>query len=403
MIQARSIKAWLRLVSVTVFISSLSALAACAGSATTPAPAPAGPMGITAPDSGRTDPAVLSRISPNLTPPQQIAIYDVMASIPDAYRQNVVHFESDGQVYANRPELIPRGVVYAQIGPGNLYGAADGTTVVMPADTTADDVASSDARDPSVTRCGAGGCTGPLHKRETDIGYSFFQAGITIPCNTSFLHKDANNQNGFVYTGGLSPKGHQLDIGVQFNPPVPDGPPTSVQPFWCEKGQCGIFLGYGDPHLTCDQNLTMAFWFTQKSANAKPLEVLSFTGPTQLTVTRPASYQDWKQVCAGCRVKRVTSLAVCKNCKQTLLGTYFGVQSPLSSSPTPTVVWSNVVQGSFSTYGPSATAAAVPWFETTYIDDPSNGKDTGLVLWNAVDPANESVGINEIGARLQLK
>ncbi len=383
-------------------ICSLGALAGCGGSSVSPSPA--APMGISVLDADHGDAAVLSHISPMLTVAQQFEIYDVLAAVPDSYRENVIHFDSDGTVYANRPELIPGGVIYRPTGSGNVLTAPDGTTSVFPGDALElDDSAVIGTVPRTAVICGAGGCTGPFHKRETTPGYTFFQSGITIPCSTSRIHYEANNQQtGYIYTGSLSPNGHQLDIGVQLNPPTPDGAPTSVQPFWCEKTLCGSFGG--NPHLACDQNITMAFWFAQRSAAAPTLEVLSLTGPMNLTMTHAARYPEWKQVCSGCTVKRVTSLAVCAGCAhQTFIGTYLGVASPLSSVATPTVLWSNVLQGSFARAGRTAPLTSVPWFGTTYVDDPSNGKATGLLLWNPTDPANEAVGINEIGPRLQLQ
>jgi hypothetical protein len=179
------------------------------------------------------------------------------------------------------------------------------------------------------------------------------------------------------------------------------GHPTSIQPFWLEGN---IEAGFnGNPHLACDQTFVMSFWPAQASATAPVLEVLTLVwSQGSLTLTHPQSTSGWSQVCSGCSVKRVTSVAVNRGGPQVNPGTYLGVSSPYTTSAAPTIAWAGVSQGNFSSYGSRAVAQTTPWFETTFIDDPTTGTTTGLLLWPGyvTDAADETVGINETSERV---
>lgn len=353
-------------------------------------------------DSKRNAPSVLAYISSDVPMADRAIIYDALTAIPARARTNVVLF-SHGDVYANKASLKQSAFFYKKLQGADLYEDPSGAIALFP----------QGELERQSQGCGANGCTGVSHAVVSATGYNDVQAETNIPCGSSQLsHK--HGQNGFIYEGGISGQGVQVDMGLQINAPgsgKDPGQPTSVQPFVAFAGTPGGFSG--NPHFVCDQPTFMEFWPAQSSSSSTVYLTLAMNGTLTDGTTGALTFiyqtdssTGWSQVCSQCSVKRVTAIAVPPlQDPQTALQTWLGVNNPFSNSPQPTVQWTSVTMGYFSDYGAFQTPNTIPWRCTSapcYTDDPSNGQVKGLIIVNKYDDANESVGINESGPRLQI-
>jgi hypothetical protein len=71
--------------------------------------------------------------------------------------------------------------------------------------------------------------------------------------------------------------------------------------------------------------------------------------------------------------------------------------------PSPSVIWSDVVQGRFLSDADTKPSNVVHWYEGSSIQTPSNAIMHGYVDVQPTDAADDSVGINETGPVLILQ
>jgi hypothetical protein len=348
--------------------------------------------------SGQTDKTVLSHIDPNMPADQRAEIYTTLAALPESLRDNVVEF-SGSNIYATTATLRDSSLTYQPTSASGVYRSTSGVSTRLPGD-----LGSQGIQTQSVSACGFDSCTGAAHVVLSSAGLSYFSSSVSIPCASTMMDGTKNNpgQAAYIYTGGTSSLGHQLDIGIQVNAPIPLGIPTSVQMFYTTSDKLAATVPV-PAHLACNQTVQMSFWVEQTSTTRTNLILNIASNSISQTMIVPVTPKTsgWTQPCSNCTLKRVTGLAVPQNENpQLVTGTWFGINNPYSSSPTPTVNWTNATEGYFKTSGAKAIAQTKKWSETTFRDDPTT---SGVIVKVYKDAANETIGINESGPHLILK
>ena len=339
-----------------------------------------------------TDPTILQHLSPMLSPSEALIMYNAMAALPERARQNVILWDQNGVEHSNDPQML----------------AASVPQVV--------DVISSEREspqsEPSLPACNAssdpGECTGVLYKHKGPNGFSFLGTTINVPCASTIINTTTTNYQGnfYISVGSSSTSPAQLEMGVQFNANG-SSPVMSIQPYYSADGTHGSFSG--NPHLTCDQSsLILEAYVFQASSSAPAYGTLILNGgfsqaygpspcgtgascTTTLTTMKALLTSDnLTQVCPGCHVEWTTAVAVPAGGNQILKGSTFGIKSCA-----PTLTWKSVVEGYFSSAGPSAAASASPWSSTTILQSPSSATSLGLITTKDNGLANETIGVNE--------
>jgi hypothetical protein len=365
----------------------LFALAGCGGG-----PASLGPP--TAPSS-------------DLTGYEAALVADSLASLLPEDRGEIIVFEN-GQVYASSADLRATATYYRRTSDPNVYLDASGSPIEFPAaiDEPSLTVAASGSR---ATKALTG--TGIAHSWYSNRGYSYLSTDVSIPCADTKLNGDTANgpkQGAFLYGGGISGTGFAADVGIIFNPPAGVvGQPTSVQAFINAERSTGQPVGGG--HLICDTTYSLTSYVTERGGNPYLVDALRpvAAGAPIALMQRVGNNSGWSKVCARCRTKRVSSLAVQSGAQQTVVGTWFGLQQPYSSSPTPTITWRNAVQSFFASRTDNRPQPPQPWFESQGLapggDTPSDGVAKKFIVVAPQDLANEDVGFNETGPQLILR
>jgi hypothetical protein len=324
----------------------------------------------------RDDRAIWKLIDANIPAKDRNVVYDELAILPRRARTNVLIY-SGGRFYSNHLWMLRGARAYEGHIPHKKStvserGAATCTT--------------------------NNGGTGVDHKFCTEAGFQFFSSSVAIACHDSYLFGSLK-ENGYVYSGGTSPQGFEVDAGLQVNGPTPPGAPYSVSAFiTLPNGTSFKSVGAPSIHVPCDIPVDFEFWAAQKN-ESDPVSFVDFVpGYGTLMYQLQGGNNGWSQICS-CVIKRVTSLAFPGSLLEA--GSYFGVQdpqnlvTPSNNGATPDITWTGVTQGYFSTYGSNATAATEPWVSTQAYDDPSNAEQIGLVLAHPYDSTHEDVGINE--------
>lgn len=354
-------------------------------------------------DPARTDSTINALIAPEITGYERALVYDTLASLRPQDRGDVRIFD-DGRIYANSAGTRQAAFYYGATSDPNVFSEPDGSTVLLPDQRT-------------TSAAGEGGGTGIAHSRYSDPGYSYMSADVFIPCADTQLNGATTlnghavpKQAGYIYGGGTSSLGNQADVGIQVNPPPGKlGVPTSVQMFINPGSQgFGAARAVGTlDHLYCDATYQLQTFVAEIGAGVYLVDVASTSGQRPQVMTQrvnSTATSGWSKTCPQCRTKRVTSLAVPANSTpQTVIGSWFGVISPYSSSPEGAVQWNNVQQSYFRSRGDFVPVAPIAWYEATSTDLPSDGQSRGFVIAQPTSSSDEAVGLNESGPRLQLK
>jgi hypothetical protein len=340
-------------------------------------------------------------------------MYNVLAAIPQKHRRNVVYYDMNGSMHANRPELLPE----------KLSGGTTEATEAPAEQVAATAAATFPSCNPLASPQPVGGCTGVLYQHVGQTGHGYFSSTINIPCASTLLDTaDYNLYQANVYITVYYSSSESLEMGIAFYPNMtsPSSPPVSVQPYFSEThGGIVTASPNANAHLACDQSgLQLETWIAQTAKGAPALGVMDIQGaftsingsvnPCGAGVTTPCNEElvtakaintnnpDLTQTCASCKVEWTTAIAVPAGGSQLLANSYFGISENTTPNCQPTFSWGSVTQGSYAGYGPNATLSTAPWTSTTVKMYPPNAVNQRYI---ALSPegglTNQLIGINE--------
>jgi hypothetical protein len=309
---------------------------------------------------------------------------DSLDALPIQHRKNVVVFQN-GRIISDSPALAKRAFYYRATSLPNVFIDGLGRSVVLP-EATLD--------------------TGVAHTKYSKASDNddFVQADVTVPCgNTELLpyENSSAKEGGDVYVGGKTPT-NQADFGLLFVSHVSAGGkindvyPANVAEAFANDDQAGPPVGSIPEHFACGRSITESFYVTYRKKEKDYALVLDIFGER---IMRPVSANlGWALPCVQCQVKRVTSIAVTTGEFAKYDGSYFGIElpwaTPAPSAPKPVIRWSSATEGS--------GGKKHPWRESSCQDLPGSAQRTGLIRVNYNGPANELVGINEVGPLVRI-
>lgn len=246
-------------------------------------------------------------IDPAIQGEERRVITGVMELLPPAYRDNVIYFSENGTIYANRVALKSEFQPARQI-KDNLYETSWGERFVTPP---------SDYDSPAGSGISAQGeytctsvSTGPYRRVATQAGanvlygrYSYAYADIAVPGDGSV--RGRTNSSGtqvetpFVYLGGQSSTGKEVDAGLQW---------SNVNKDWAlYLRAAGTTYNNSQVRLTSPATVTLEYYVPADGTVA-----IRVTGGAVRTGTNRslvASAGGWTKSGVGNTLKRLTTVA----------------------------------------------------------------------------------------------
>lgn len=164
-------------------------------------------------------PEIDALIAPGIQGEERLVIAEKMALLLPEHRVNVIFFDDDGTVYANRPELKNDFITYAAIGGGEYVNNA-GMQIYLPDDPRPNSLAGQAACTSS---------TGPYYRVYSSPGagmpffskrYAYAQSQISLLDNSNITVNDPSKETVYAYMGGWANGGAgiQIDAGFQYDP-----------------------------------------------------------------------------------------------------------------------------------------------------------------------------------------
>jgi hypothetical protein len=320
---------------------------------------------------------------------------DTLAALPVQDRKHVVLFQ-DGRIYSTDERLRKTAFYYRPTSNADTFLDPTGRIVTVP-----------DAFErPNASN------TGVAHTRysASTANDDFDQATVNVACSSTKL---LEGQDAYIYLGGTgSPLGgaFQADFGLQIPGHGSQGDPAAPahgQIYLFAQG-AGAPVGVGGTSIGCDSTVTLRFYVAlRKPQNDIVLALDVVSGGVDTTTVLPVPKRSgWNVPCAGCQVKRATTLAIPSKNAPNGVGTYFGITNPYATpaptAPVPDITWQAVTESSSGASAVGNPGLQHSWVETTESDTPGAPLATGVVRLNVFDAADENVGINESGPRLGI-
>lgn len=101
-------------------------------------------------------------------------IYDVMKILPASDRENVIYFDEEGTIYANKPELMENWTRYEKA-EGNTYQDQNGNTIAGPMDGI------QSSKPISIQSYTCTGTQGPYRRVYSKSGYAWYGGNAYLP------------------------------------------------------------------------------------------------------------------------------------------------------------------------------------------------------------------------------
>lgn len=166
--------------------------------------------GFTAFSSSNINDDLNAFIDPNIQGKERRIIAEILKILPVEDRENVYYFAPDGNVYVNKQKLKANITTYTQIGDntfktnlGEIFTGLDHSTDKLP-------------------RLASYSCTfahGPYRRVFSKSGYSYYSGSVYLPSDSEVedgsIPGQGNGDTAYIYTGGRSSTGTEVDAGFQ--------------------------------------------------------------------------------------------------------------------------------------------------------------------------------------------
>ncbi|MET3208208.1 UNVERIFIED_CONTAM: hypothetical protein ABIC26_001144 [Paenibacillus sp. PvR008] len=232
-------------------------------------------------------------IDPHITGTDRAIILDVMKDIPAEERTNVVYIRDDGEIFANKPELLKQWSNAEQIGE-NLFKTKEGQTIAAPKQTC--DLTQSF----STQNVSCAPSDGPYRKVQSNTGYSWFSGYVYLPSQNKGQMHDENKPGGngdtaHIYAGGIA--ANEVDAGF-FHQPTNDNWAMFIR-------QNGYSYG---PLFESGQNIFLKF-YVPTSDKVALYAAGSIVGSSQKDTTVVRDVRGWNTSGYNQSIKRSTTIA----------------------------------------------------------------------------------------------
>ncbi len=236
-------------------------------------------------------------ISPELGAAEREIIGDIMQTLPESDRENVIYFAPDGEVYANKPELKENVEKAEYVGDG-VYAWENGETFVLP-EAQAEDQSQAFVSDISILNYSCSGNTGPYRRVFSNPGYSYYEGRVYLPAaaEVNDQSQPGGNSTSYIYTGGRN--GTEVDAGFQY------GKTNQDWAFFNSPAGQGRTSG---SRYKSGQTVTLKFYVTQDNQVAVSTTGIKMNSTTVTTETLVANAPGWKLNGTGNILKRITSI-----------------------------------------------------------------------------------------------
>lgn len=352
-------------------------------------------------NAGTLDRTIAANLSPSLSAKSRAYMAQIMTQLRPFERKNVIAFDANGHLYANRPSLLA-GVRFWRGVPGTvgLVRSDDGKEMRFTEDTVTNGPLQPIANLLPNTCEGTGFC----HSRysdDTGTGFQWEQVAVAFPCNSMSL---ISGDGGYAYVGSLDSTEADNEPSVDAGLQVIGGVNTvlpSIQGAMFINGPNGkVAVSVPSNHLICTTatetiSATLTYHFLNGSStnSSVVLNVQSSqlqNGAITIVGNGAAKGYVFPGSCA-CQVKTVTSIATGNLSSRD--GSYFGVEGINSNNPTPAVQWFGASKG----YWTSGTNFQPDGFLYKFGVSPSQLGSSPIVLCNpqsSTISTEETTGIN---------
>lgn len=329
-----------------------------------------------------------ANISPGITGSDRQVVHDLMLKLRPESRKNVIYFAANGRIYANRSELL-KGVGIAQPVPGKprTYRHANGEQFTVPMNVSVVKPTDHQVKPQYYSPPDGSTTTGPYRRIFSNTGYSYSAGNVDTPCNPSnFPATVSANDTGYLYIGGWSDTGDQVDAGLQYSSVYND-----YEPYFLHAGDPPADIAFSYP---CGNSAYMEFYVVDSTHVDLTINGFDSTGApsTYSYVGLVPVGNGWSPDGSGPQgggvMKRALSIAQASQSLNN--GDYFGYD-PVNK--VPTIGWSQWQVG--TNYAPGGNYPSVPLDNTTGGSDlfPSNGDVHTAPFSNSTNPFDEVEGI----------
>ncbi|WP_028309054.1 hypothetical protein [Desulfitibacter alkalitolerans] len=231
-------------------------------------------------------------------------IYDVIKNLPASDRENVIFFAEDGTIYANKPELKESWTQYEKV-EGNTYQDQEGNILIGPMD----EGQSSELITIQSYTCT--GTEGPYRRVHSKSGYAWYGGNVYLPSKAKNEVKDQNYSGGnrdtsYIYTGGRSSSGIEVDIGFLHN----TNAGTNGNGNWGAFRRVAGGTMYSAPvRFAPGQTIYWKFYVPQYNQIALYFEAIPDGDTTKISYTIVGDATGWKKNGTGNIIKRITHIA----------------------------------------------------------------------------------------------